>query len=197
MLIGYGLGSAAPTLGQEFCGAFLLLFYTELAGVDPVWVGIALMLRMVLDALIDPLIGRWSDQTRSAAGRRRPWILAGSLPGLVFLLLLFAVPTGSHWFHVIYLTIASSLMAVCFSAVSIPHMAMAFEISDDPKERVRVVGYRNFVESLCSLLALLSGPVALAFAGDNFFGKILSRADCYGIAAAVILILGTIRAALS
>ncbi|MEZ6034225.1 MAG: MFS transporter [Planctomycetaceae bacterium] len=197
MLISYGLGSAAPTLAHEFCGAFLLLFYTELAGLDPVWVGAALMFRMVLDALIDPWIGCWSDQTRSAAGRRRPWIIAGSVPGLVFLMLLFAVPEGGPWFHMIYLTIASSLMAVCFSAVSIPHMAMAFEISESPRERVRLVGYRNFVESLCSLLALLSGPIALGFVGNTFLGKVLSRADCYGMAAGMILILGTLTAVFS
>ena len=65
MLISYGLGSAAPTLAQEFCGAFLLLFYTELAGLDPVWVGTALLFRMLLDALIDPLVGSHNQCRRT------------------------------------------------------------------------------------------------------------------------------------
>jgi GPH family glycoside/pentoside/hexuronide:cation symporter len=196
MLICYGLGSAAPTLAQEFCGAFLLLFYTELAGLDPVWVGTALLFRMVLDALIDPLVGRWSDRTTNVAGRRRPWVFSGSLPGLMFLVILFAVPDGRQWFHIVYLAIASTLMAIFFSFASIPHMAMAFEMSDEPKERVRIVGYRNFVESLCSLMALLSGPLALGFVGSTYFGRTLSRADCYGLAAGVILVLGSVTAAI-
>jgi hypothetical protein len=33
-------------------------------------------------------------------------------------------------------------------------MAMAFEMSDDSVDRVRIVGYRNTVESCCSLLAM-------------------------------------------
>ncbi len=45
----------------------------------------------------------------------------------------------------LWLTLFSTAMAVCLSLTSIPHMAMSFEMSPAPRERVRIVGYRNFV----------------------------------------------------
>lgn len=189
-LISYGLGSLAPTAATEFCGAYLLLFYTELMQLDPVWVGYAFFIRMVVDALIDPCIGFISDRTRSAAGRRRPYFLWGSIPGLIAFTLTLFPPSGSSSMKFLWLTLFSTAMAICLSLTSIPHMAMSFEMSPAPRERVRIVGYRNFVESFSSLMALLSGPLLLGLAGLNIAGRVLSRADCYRIAAVSIALLG-------
>ncbi len=190
LLLSYGLGSVAPTVAHEFCGAFVFLFYTELMHLDPIWVGYALLIRMIVDAVVDPVIGYVSDRTRCRSGRRRPYFLVGSSPGLVLLVLTFMPPEGSASFQFAYLAIISSLMAACFSVAAIPHMAMAFELSPLHHQRVRVVGYRNFIESLSSLLALLSGPIFLALAGMSFFGHQLARADCYRLGAVMIGISG-------
>jgi Na+/melibiose symporter-like transporter len=40
---------------------------------------------LILAMVIQPLVGAFSDRTRSRWGRRRPWILAGTLFSLVFL----------------------------------------------------------------------------------------------------------------
>lgn len=189
-LLSYGLGSFAPTAATEFCGAYLLLFYTELMQLDPVWVGYAFFIRMVIDALIDPCIGFVSDRTSSPAGRRRPYFLWGSIPGLMAFSLTLFPPSGSSSMKFLWLTLFSTAMAVCLSLTSIPHLAMSFEMSPSPRERIRIVGYRNFVESFSSLMALLSGPLLLALSGLNIAGHSLSRADCYRIAALSITLIG-------
>lgn len=196
-LLSYGLGSLATTAASEFCGAYLLLFYTELMGLEPVWVGYAFLIRMFADALIDPLIGSLSDRTRSQAGRRRPYFLWGSLPGLLCLCLVLFPPAGSTMTKFLWLTLFSTAMACCLSLTAIPHLAMSFEMSPSTRQRVRIVGYRNFVESLSSLLALLSGPLLLGLVGVNFAGHLLSRADCYRMAALLIALLGTVTALLA
>lgn len=191
-LLSYGLGGAAPTVANEFCGAFLLLFYTEMVGLDPMWVGYAMFVRMWVDALVDPSIGYISDRTGLRSGRRRPYFLIGGLPGLAcFLMTFFPPPVNLAW-KLGYLTIFSTVMAVFLSINAIPHLALAFELSDDATERTRLVGYRSSVESAASLLALLSGPVVLGIQGQSILGHVISRADCYRAAAAILTAIGMV-----
>lgn len=189
-LVSYGLGSVAPTAAHEFCGAFLLIFYTDLVRLNPIWIGYAFLVRMLIDAVIDPMIGYLSDRTRLAAGRRRPYFLIGSLPGLVFFCLAFMPPIGSETMQFAYLTLVSSLMVVFLSLTEIPHMAMSYEMTPDYDERVRVIGFRNFIESVTSFAAILSVPLVLGFAGQDILDYNLRREDCYRIAAVIIAFVG-------
>src|SRR4030066_2498625 len=67
------LGFALITSAMQF---FLLFYYTDVAGIDPVLAGSALMVgKLTWDAINDPLFGYWSDRTRSRFGRRRLFML--------------------------------------------------------------------------------------------------------------------------
>lgn len=189
-LISYGLGSFAPTAAHEFCGAFLLIFYTDYVGLDPAWIGYAFLTRMLIDAAIDPAIGYLSDRTRLTAGRRRPYFLMGSLPGVVVFVLAFTPPPVTHSLQCAYLVLVSTLMISFLSLTEIPHMAMSYELTSDYNERVRVIGFRNFIESITSFLAIMSAPIVLNLAGEIVFGHELTRPDCYRIAAMIIALFG-------
>lgn len=194
-LLCYGLGGFAPTVANEFCGAFLLLFYTELIGLDPIWVGYSLFVRMWVDALVDPAIGWLSDRTHLRSGRRRPYFLIGGLPGSICFLLTFFPPAEGVTLKLVYLTVLSALTAVFLSLNAIPHMALAFELSDDEGDRTRLVGYRSCVESAASLVALLSGPIVLLVQGQVLLGHVMSRGDCYRAAAAFVALLSILASA--
>lgn len=196
-LISYGLGSSAPTAAHEFCAAFLLIYYTDVIRLDPIWVGYAFFIRMLIDAAVDPAIGFLSDRTQLKAGRRRPYFVAGSLPGMFCLCIAFFPPSGSTVIQFAYLVLVSSVMVVCLSLTEIPHMAMSYEMTPDYDERVRVIGYRNFVEAVTSFIAILSVPVVTGFAGSSLFGHVLERQDCYVIAAVLIAVAGIVTSLLS
>jgi len=59
---------------------FVLIYYSQVLGLDPGLAGLAVGIGLVFDAITDPLIGYLSDSTRSRWGRRHPWLYASILP---------------------------------------------------------------------------------------------------------------------
>ena len=59
---------------------FVLFVYSSVLGL-PAWMaGLALNLVLIADAITDPLVGYYSDRTRSRWGRRHPFMYAAALP---------------------------------------------------------------------------------------------------------------------
>ena len=71
------VGSGVKTAAFEF---FLLIFYSQVIGLDARLVGLAIMISMIFDAISDPIVGYWSDNLRSRWGRRHPFMYAAILP---------------------------------------------------------------------------------------------------------------------
>lgn len=65
--------------------------------------------------VIHPLVGAWSDRTRSRMGRRAPWILAGAGAGALFMMLLVAMNT-LLWITVVWVLLMLALTALGTSA---------------------------------------------------------------------------------
>ena len=73
--------------------------------VSPETYGLVFFLISIPSAIADPLVGHWSDRTRSRLGRRMPYILYGT-PVLVlsFFLLWFPPVAGEAVENTIWLT---------------------------------------------------------------------------------------------
>ncbi|GAA3889181.1 MFS transporter [Leifsonia kafniensis] len=61
--------------------------------------------------IIHPLVGAWSDRTRSRLGRRAPWILAGAGGAALFMMLLVAMNT-LLWITVVWVLLMLALNAL-------------------------------------------------------------------------------------
>ena len=88
-----GLGEFGPSVaGGTIIPFYFLFFLTDVAGIRPAVAGTLLLACRLWDAFNDPLVGTWSDRTRSRWGRRRPFLFAGAVPMAVFYALLWWVP---------------------------------------------------------------------------------------------------------
>lgn len=88
----YGVGSAAfgvPTLGHS--SAVLQPYLNRVIGLPALWVGTAIMLTLMLDAVVDPAVGQWSGKPRTRWDRRHPFMYA-ALPVAASYLLLWNPP---------------------------------------------------------------------------------------------------------
>jgi len=85
----YGSGTIAFGVKDHGFNALLMLFYNQVVGLPAAWVGSAIMIAMIADALFDPLLGQYSDNVRTRWGRRHPFMYAAALPIAASYLLLW------------------------------------------------------------------------------------------------------------
>jgi len=71
----------------------LALRVRVLAPDNPEYLGVVLGLGSLAALLVGPLGGQLSDRTRSRFGRRRPWLIGGTIVGLIGLTVMAAGPT--------------------------------------------------------------------------------------------------------
>ena len=76
----YGFGAVAYGVNNVGFDYFLLLFYSQVIGLDPRLVGVAIIVALVVDAISDPIVGYWSDNLHSRWGRRHPFMFAAAIP---------------------------------------------------------------------------------------------------------------------
>ncbi len=149
-------GSGAVAFGVKDSGFsfFLLPFYNLVLGVDARTVGAALATALVVDALIDPLIGHLSDRTYTRWGRRLPWLYIAPIPLAVLWTFLWSPPfTGvpSFW-EIVALAVGVRML---LSACEVPSVSLVPEITDDYDERTTLFRYRFLSGWLGGLLMMV------------------------------------------
>jgi Na+/melibiose symporter-like transporter len=149
----YGLGGIATSVKDAAVVHFLLVFYTQVVGLPGAWFGLAAAIAQIADALIDPAIGSWSDNTRSRLGRRHPFMLGAALPYAAAFVLLFNPPSGLSQGALFAWAVATMVATRALLAVfAIPHTALGAELSTDYAERTRIAGDRTVLAWLGGIL---------------------------------------------
>ena len=93
--LAYGSGDLGTAISAALRGFFMLIYFTDVAGLNPAAAGSIVAINKVWDAFNDPLIGWLSDHTVTRWGRGRPWLLFGAIPfGVLFILLWWVPPLG-------------------------------------------------------------------------------------------------------
>ena len=143
--LAYGLGNGAIGVKDNGFSYFLLLFYSQVIGLDARLVGLALTVALVIDAFVDPMVGYWSDNLRSRFGRRHPFMYAAALPlaGLYFLLWNPPIGLSPPMLFAFLLGMAVSIR-LCVSLYQVPSNALAAELTQDYDERSTLLSFRFF-----------------------------------------------------
>ena len=133
---------AAPVALMQGPGiAILPNMYAEQFGIAMAEIALALLLsRLVFESLGSLVVGFVSDHTHTRWGRRKPWIVAGSLLGLIGIFQLY-LPDGRPgawhlglWMCVIYLA---------WNMFDVPYTAWSNELTRDYEERSRLAVWRQ------------------------------------------------------
>jgi len=142
----YGIGSVAYGVSAAVLSAAVLqLYFNQVIGLPAVWVGLAIMVSLLADVVLDPLIGHVSDNLRSPWGRRHPFMYASAVPVAAFFYLLWHAPRGLDGPALLVFAVAM-LIAVRVSVASyeIPSTALTPELAPDYDKRTSLLAYRWF-----------------------------------------------------
>jgi Na+/melibiose symporter-like transporter len=140
----YGLGSVAYGVKENGFSYMLLLFYNQVVGLPAGRVGLALMIALVFDAIIDPLIGQFSDNLRTPWGRRHPLMYAAALPLAIAYAAIWNPPRWGHGAQFAFLVVMAVIIRALTSLYEVPSSALAAEFSTGYDERSVLLSYRYF-----------------------------------------------------
>src|SRR3954464_7089102 len=159
--LGYASGDAANNLAFSMSSLFLLLYYTDVAGISAAAVGTMFLVVRFWDALTDLFAGRLVDRAETRWGKFRPFILFGALPLLLISVAVFSIPPSLHgtggalvWAYITY-----AMLGLLYSLVNIPYGSLAAAMTQVPTERARLATWRVYGSNLTILmLAFVVAP---------------------------------------
>ena len=192
-LYGYGLGSVASGVaGQALSTSIVSQFLFLVVGMPALLVGAAILTSQIVDAIVDPLLGLWSDRVRSPWGRRHPFMYASALPCAVAFYALWHPPAALGGTALFAYVLAVLVVVRFFTAMyEIPSAALAPELSTDYNLRTRLFAVRSYFGTIAGgLMSILLNVVFLRHDATHTLG-VLNRAGYAqwgAIAAGVILV---------
>ncbi len=145
---GYALGSVATGTFGTVPGLVLLFFLTDTLAVPAAVAGVAVFVPKFFDVLWNPVVGGWSDRTRSRWGPRRPWMLAGGVTLPLLFVLVFTVPDLGPTASALWVCLAFLLAGAAYGLFQVPYISLPAELTDLPDERTRLQTARIVVLSL-------------------------------------------------
>lgn len=140
--IGYALGDGAANIAWRGVSTFLFIFYTDVFGIDPVSVGLLMLIARSSDGVSDVVMGVIGDRSNSKYGKFRPWILWTAVPLGLILSLLFTAPELGEQNKIIYAYVTYILFTLIYTANNIPYGALMAVMTGDDKERTSLGSYR-------------------------------------------------------
>ena len=141
----YGFGSVAYGIKDGAFKSFLMIYYNQIIGVPAGVVGTAVLVALLVDSLLDPIIGQVSDNFRSRWGRRHPFMYLSAIPAAGSFLLLWMPPEGlSDGQMFAYIVGIAVLVRSFITLYEIPSSALAPELSPHYDERTSIMAFRYF-----------------------------------------------------
>jgi len=187
---GYSAGGMSYTLMGNAIGNMGNVVLNVAMGMNPFLVGLLMAIPRFIDALLDPLIGAWSDNCRSRWGRRKPFMVVGAIGAGLFFTILWWLPTawnemGRFW----YFLVMSVVFYVFMSLFAVPWGALGLSLTADYHERTRLMATNAFwCAAAAILLSWLYALIKLPVFPDSIVGARWISAGMAVLMAALALV---------
>jgi glycoside/pentoside/hexuronide:cation symporter, GPH family len=197
--LGNGFGSVAYGVKDNGFSTLLLLFYSQVLGLEAGLVGLILLVALLLDAMVDPLVGYWSDKTHSRWGKRHPWMYAAILPIAAAWIMLWHPPEVSDGWLYAYLLLFAFLMRAAVSCYEIPALSVVPGLTSDYDERTSLTRWRFMFAWAGGLLMLTLAFAVFLVPSERYpVGQLnIDGYQYYGWAGAALLVVATIISAVT
>ena len=149
--LAYGCGDAAFNIVWASLTAFIVFFFTDVAGIPPAIAGVILLVGRIFDGSDDFVAGWLVDRTRSRFGKARPWLLWLAVPFGILTVMLFTVPNFSQTGKIVYAAVIYIVLNDLYSFINVPYGALNAMITQDQYQRSILNIFRMIMAVLASV----------------------------------------------
>lgn len=143
--VAFGLGMLANQMFPAALGIFMVVLVQDMGFPTWMW-GILFFLPRAYDAILDPIMGFISDNTRSKWGRRRQYVFIGAIMlGVGFIAMWQLHRADGIPYNFAYFLFWSLVFFTGLTVFSIPYVAMGYEMSDDFHERTSIMAVAQWI----------------------------------------------------
>lgn len=167
--VAYGTGDMGCNVIYTAIYTFLLIYYTDYAGVSAAAVGTIMLVSRVLDGFTDLAMGVVVDRTRTRWGKARPWLLRMAVPFALGAVLMFSVPASwGSTAKLVYVFITYNIVTTfLYTAINVPYSALNALMTQNPYERSVLSIYRNLFATMGTLIINTVTLKLVSYFGDT------------------------------
>jgi sugar (glycoside-pentoside-hexuronide) transporter len=144
-------------------GSFLLIFYTDVVGLNPAAIGTLFLIARIFDGFNDPIMGYVVDHLpKMKLGRFRSYLILGTIITSGVYLLTWLGPSLAPAGKIVFAYIGYLLFGFAFDLMDIPLNSMIAVMSDRDRDRTVLSNIKGFAYMFGGVLVY---SVALPFVG--------------------------------
>ena len=161
--LSFSLIMLGTTIAWSVNDGWLLYFYLPPEGqgislVPLAFYGIVILVARIVNAIITPPVGYWSDNLRNKWGRRLPFMFTASLPLVIAFVLLWMPPVQDEsMLNLFYLGVILVLFNIAQNFVIIPLGSLLPELAETDRHRVRLTAWSASFQLVGVILAGTAG----------------------------------------
>ena len=165
--IGFGSGDLAQNLIYQTVCMYLLIFYTNVYGLDPGVAAVMFLIVRIVDVVWDPVVGAFIDKHNPRRGKYRSYLIFGGIPLTGFAVLCFWDGFSGSLAYAYFTYVG---LSVCYTLVNVPYGALNASLTRDTDEITVLTSVRMFLANVGGLAVAYGVPVMVKWFSPD--GKI-------------------------
>ncbi len=157
--IGFGSGDLAQNLIYQTVCMYLLLFYTNVYGLDPSEAAFMFLIVRVVDVLWDPLVGTFVDKHNPRLGKYRSYLVLAGIPLTGFAILCF---WNGFSGSLLYAYVTYVGLSMLYTLINVPYGALNASLTRDTGEITTLTSVRMFLANTGGLAVAYGIPKLVA-----------------------------------
>lgn len=157
--IGFGSGDLAQNLIYQTICMYLLIYYTNVYGLDPAQAAFMFLIVRVVDVLWDPIIGTYVDKHHPPLGKYRSYLVLAGLPITGFSILCFWDGFAPNLAYAYFTYVGLSML---YTLINVPYGALNASLTRDTEEITILTSVRMFLANVGGLAVAYGIPKIVA-----------------------------------
>lgn len=158
----YFLATMAPNPILTLASSFLMIFYTDVVGLNPIAIGTLFLISRIMDGLSDPLMGYVIDHLpRTKMGKYRYVMIGGTIITCLNFFLMWLGPAWAPSGKLVIAYITYLVLGFTFDLMDISKNSLLPAMTANNKERSNLGMALGLGTILSSILVSIAAPIIL------------------------------------